>query len=732
MSDTSLTITDPEELTPVELWRTEIDAAEKELEKFHKRGRNVTRKFLDERETMTTNQKWFNIFYANTQILESALYAQLPHASVSRKYKDYHDDVARVASMIIERAISQDLDDPTDTLDATIKHCVQDRLVPGLAQAWLRLETDTQEVDVEPPPTPGTDAYGEELGEGAYANPPGGMPEDPIEPTEEIVSQKVCVDYIFWQDFLWSPCRIWEERRWVGRKVYMDRQQLIKRFGKDKGTRCPLNFSITDKEESQGSTPKENVIKMAVVYEIWDRINRKVIWYAKGMLDLLDEKEDFLGLVGFEPCPKPMLANVSTSNTVPRPDYYMIQDQYTELDSVNNRISMLVQACKVIGVYNKNGGTGIQDMLINGQDNVLIPVDDWAMFAEKGGIKGNIDWLPLDVVVQALVQLNQAREAIKGQIYELTGIADIIRGASKASETLGAQQIKAQFASVRIKKLQDEVARFASDIMRIKAEIMVKHFDPDILIQKSNILRTDNDEFVADAMILLSEEEGFEWRIVVTADTLAQADYSMEKTDRMEMLTAVSKYMAQFGPMMEAKPDMAPILINLLKWAVAGFRGARDIEGMLDKQLDAIDAASRKPKPPPPPSPEQIKAQMEAKKMQGQMQLAQQKGQIDMQGKQMDMQLAQQTGQMELQFEQMRLSMEQQRLDMEQRADEQRIAMEQREQQMEFMFEKLMAQLKLQTEEKLADLKLESAHDLAAVKIAEAKAKPKPGAGSSA
>jgi len=726
MSDTSLTITDPSKLTPVELWCTEIDAAEKELEKFHKRGRNVTRKFLDERETMQTSQKWFNIFYANTSILESALYAQLPKASVSRKYKDYHDDVARVAGMIIERAISQDLDDPTDTLDATIRHCVQDRLVPGLAQAWLRLETETQEVE-SPPPTPGTDPYGEEIGEGAYANPPGGMPADPI---EEITSQKVCVDYIFWADFLWSPCRVWEERRWVGRKVYMNRDQLVKRFGTDKGNRCPLNFSLNEKDESQGSTPRENVIKMAVVYEIWDRVNRKVIWYCKGMLDLLDEKDDFLKLVGFEPCPKPMLANISTSNTVPRPDYYMIQDQYTELDTVNNRISMLVQACKVIGVYNKNGGTGIQDMLINGQDNVLIPVDDWAMFAEKGGIKGNIDWLPLDVVVQALEKLNQAREAIKGQIYELTGIADIVRGASKASETLGAQQIKAQFASVRIKKLQDEVARFASDIMRIKAEIMVKHFDPDILIQKSNILRTDNDQYVADAMILLSEEEGFEWRITVTADTLAQADYSMEKQDRIEMMTAASKYMAQFGPIIEAKPEMAPIFINLLKWSVAGFRGARDIEGMLDKQLDAMEAAARKPKPPPPPSPEQIKAKAEADKAQAASQLAQQKGQIDMQGKQMDMQMAQQENQMMMMFKQFEMRMEEQRLDMEQRADERRIAAEERESRMELMFARLMAQLKLETEEELAELKLESAHDLAAVQIAQAKAKPKPSNGS--
>ena len=707
MDATNQTIEKPESLTPVELWNAEITAAEKELEKFHKRARKVTRKFLDERDTMETGKRWFNIFYANTQILESALYAQLPKPYVSRKYMDYQDNVARVAAMIIERSISQDLDDPDDTLDATIRHCVQDRLVPGLGQAWLRLETETQPIeDVSIPPTPGTDAGYDYDTEPAV---------DDAEPAEEVTKQKVCVDYIHWQDFIWSPCRVWEERRWVGRKAYMTRDQLVERFGEDKGGRCPLDFSVNSRDDIQGSTPKEDVLKKACVYEIWDRTTRKVIWYARGMLELLDEKGDFLGLTGFEPCPKPMLANLSTSNTAPRPDYYMIQDQYTELDSINNRISMLVQACKVIGVYNKNGGQGIQDMLISGTDNQLIPVDDWAMFAEKGGIKGNIDWLPLEQVVQALTQLNMAREAIKGQIYELTGIADIVRGASKASETLGAQQIKAQFASVRIKKLQDEVARFASEVMRIKAEIMVKHFDPEILIKKSNILSTGNNEYVGPAMELLTNEDGFEWRIQVTADTLAQADYTMEKQDRVEFMTAASKYMQQFMPMIAQAPDMAPILLGLLKWAVAGFRGARDIEGMLDKSLDQIERQSRQPKPPPPPTPEQVKAQAEQQKLQGEMQQDQQKHQMEMQKQQQEAALERQRLMMELQFEQ-------QRNQMELLAEEARIAMEERQNQMELMFTKMMGMLELHFAEKEAAAKVENARELAQIKQQNAKA----------
>jgi hypothetical protein len=678
-------VTDPQKKTPHQKWSDEIVAAEKELEKFHKRARMVTRRFLDERDMLVSSQKWFNIFYANTNILESALYAQLPKPAVSRRFTDYNDDVGRVAALIIERSITQDLDDPTDLFDPTLRHCVQDRLVPGLAQAWLRLETDTEEISV--PPTPGNDVESEEEGDAP----------------RRITAQRIVVDYIFWQDFLWSPCRVWQERRWVGRKAYMTRDELVDRFG-EKGKLAPLNYVPKHQgDDIQGSTPLEDIIEKAVVYEIWDRETFKVFWYCKGMTELLDEKADPLKLVGFEPCPEPMLANLSTSNTVPRPDYYMIQDQYTELDTINQRISMLVQACKVVGVYDQ-AAKGIDRMLTEGSDNKLIPVENWNAFAEGGGLKSKIDWLPLDTVIATLRELNSAREVIKGQIYELTGIADIVRGASKASETLGAQQIKAQFASVRIKKLQDEVARFAADVMRIKAEIMVKHFQPEELLRRSNIMVTGNDEFVGPAMQLLATEAGFEWRIQVNSDTLAQADYAMEKQDRIDFMTAISKFMAQVGPMLQAAPESMPLMLNLLKWTVAGFRGARDIEGMMDKALQALE---RQPQKPKELSPEQIKAQAEQQKTQQEMQLAQQKAQLEQQAAQQDLMLDKQRGEMELMFDQQRNQMVQSALAQQQ-------VLERQSQQMELMFQKMLGMLKINQAEEMGEVQADAARQRAA------------------
>lgn len=661
-------IKDTKDLTEYERWKVEIDYAESELKKFHERARHVVRRYVDERDAIDQMQKWFNLFYSNVGILKSAIYAQLPKPVVTRRFLDYQDQVARVGAMMLQRGLEQDFDDPRDTFHAAMKHCVEDRLVSGLGQAWVRLETDTDDKEdglestIETAPEPG-----EGLGEGEEATPNQGFktadsPDNPP-PTDfkRITDQRTVVDYIHWEDFLYSPCRVWEERRWVGRRAYMTKGELERRFGKEKAEKIPLNYRPTTHTTfPTGTVPTHEALAKAVIYEIWDRDTRCVYWLCKDYSEILDEQDDPMGLVGFDPCPKPMLANLSTSNCVPRPDYYMIQDQYNELDTVNNRITMLVKACKVVGVYDR-ASEGVQRMLLEGFDNTLIPVDNWAMFAEKGGVKGQIDWLPLEQVLAAIQQLYQSREAIKQQIYELTGIADIVRGASKASETLGAQEIKAKFASVRIKSLQDEVAEFAAQILRIRAELMVKHYDPMVLIKKSNILKVEPENLVSQAIAVIMSEVGFEWRIAISSDSMAQMDYELEKKDRIELMGAIAGYLEKLGVVAQSSPQMLPILIGLLKWTVAGFRNADDIAGMIDKMLDQM--TKQPPQQKPDPKAEEMKAKM---------QMEQQSHQADMQGKQVDQQMKKEEFQMDMKGKQMELGFKQQehQMDIAQKREE--------------------------------------------------------------
>lgn len=622
-------------------WIDEITFAEKELKKFHESARRVVKRYIDDRDAVETNQKWLNIFNTNVGILEASLYAQIPGVDVSRRFADMNDDVARVASTILQRCIEQDMAEPSCDFDQVMRQAVSDRLVPGLGTAWLRLETETEDQPEITDENGGLSVPMDEEGN----------------PLQMIVHQEVPIDYVYWEDFLWSPCRVWAERRWIARRVPMDRDALVKRFGKDLGKRIPLDYEPSKGIVSDKSTPRNVLLKRACIYEIWDRQKRQVLWVSKGSDNILDIKDDPLGLENFEPCPRPMFANLTTSSCVPKPDYAMIQDQYTELDETNNRISLLVIACKVVGVYDRSA-EGIQRMLTEGYDNTLIPVDNWAMFAEKGGVKGQIDWLPLDTVVQALGQLQAHREAIKGQIYELTGISDIVRGASKASETLGAQELKSKFASVRIQKLQDEVTRFAQEILQLKAEILVKHFDPMILARMANVANMVPEDMplVGPALQLLKDpEEDMEWRVHIQADSLAMIDYTQQKNERSEFMNAVATFLQSSSTVGQGAPQLIPLMLELLKFGVAGFRVSRDVEGIFDKYIKDFNAEiEQKKNAPPPPDPEQQKmqAEMQMKQQDQQMkqQSEQQKAQMDMQKQQATMQLEAQKAQAELQF----------------------------------------------------------------------------------
>lgn len=642
MSDRAASIksamdTDKSPASKYRRWRDEITKAEKQTEKFREQGQKVVKRFLDDRDGLEGVERKFNIFSANVGILQSSLYAKIPKVSVERRFGQMNDDPARVAALLLQNCVMQDMEEDDCNFDQVMRDAVEDRLVPGLGQAWVRLETDTEEKELEEVIDPLT---GEVVQEAATY--------------EEISGQEVEIDHVHWADFLWSPCRTWAERRWVGRRVYMDKDALVKRFGKDLAEKIPLDYKPDNAAAGTDNTPEYEVFQKAIIYEIWDRIEKRVIWLSKGHEVLLDEKEDPLKLDGFDPCPKPLFAVTSTSNSVPKSDFVLFQDQYNELDDVNNRISLLVAACKVVGVYDA-GSPGVKKMLQDGVENTLVPVDNWAIFAEKGGVKGQIDWLPLDTVIQALERLRVAREDIKGQIYELTGISDIVRGDTKASETLGAQKIKAGFASVRIQKLQDEVARFAQGILRLKAEIICKHFTPEMILRMSNAQfyqDYQNQGLVAAAMALLKNEDEYEWRIKVQADSLGQVDYASQKQEKVEFTNAVATFLQSASTTIKAMPPSAPIVFETLKFAISGFKGASELEGVIDAGIQQItqEIQQQKAKAEQAPNPDQQKAQMEMQKMQAELGMEKERMQMEQQSKMQELNMKKEAHQMDMQF----------------------------------------------------------------------------------
>lgn len=581
-----------------QLWKAEIEAARKELQVWHKRSEKIIKIYLDNRTLTDTNDRNFNLFAANTSILRASLYSRIPKPTVTRRFNDYDDDVSRVAAIIMERAISFELDNDHE-FDSVARAIIDDRLLSGLGTAWVRYDTERDKQLVQ---------ISEEV------------EDTESEPTEVeiIIDEHTPIDYVHWKDFFWSPARTWAEVRWVARRVYMSRDEIAARFGE--GAEQQVQFSDEQDTTTDEVEPRNKVMQQGEVFEVWDKTSGRVIWLATYGNRILDEKEDPLGLPGFFPCPKPLIANATTSNLIPLPDYTLVQDQYAELNELNNRISHLVSACKVAGVYDAEAKQ-VRELLTSGKENVLIPVDRWAAYAERGGMAKQIEWLPIEQIANVLQTLQQARDVIKSQIYELTGISDVIRGVSSQYETAKAQQIKAQYASLRLAALQGEVANFFSELVAKKAHLMAKYYEPERLLVRAGQLSEADQQLVMPALELLKNELLSHFRVFVSVDSLQMPNFDTEKEQRTEAIGAISSFLQTALPAAKESPQLAPMLMGLLKWGISGYKASAEIEGMLDRSLAQLQAEQGQPQQQPDPAA--IAAQAEQQKAQAELQIKQ-------------------------------------------------------------------------------------------------------------
>ena len=353
---------------------------------------------------------------------------------------------------------------------------------------------------------------------------------------------------------------------------------------------------------------------------------------------------------------------MTNETLVPVPDFTLYQDQAGELDVLTDRIQGLINALKVRGVYDASTPE-LARLFTEGDNNTLIPVKNYSAFSEKGGMNGAVSLVDIRPIAEALGQAYQAMAQVKQQIYDITGISDIIRGASVASETATAQQIKGQYATLRLKTFQDDVAKFASAILKIKAQIICQHFQPETIVKiggAAQMSPTDQ-QMIPQAIELLKNNPMRTFRVEVLADSMLLADEAQEKSDRVEFLQATSSFIEKAVQGAQAAPQLTPLLMDLLKFGVTGFRVGRSLEGEFDALADQQkeDAKQKQQNPQPPqPNPEAIKAQAEAQKSQTEAQMAQAKMQQEAQLEQVKLQLAQQEATTKAQMESQRLEFE--------------------------------------------------------------------------
>jgi hypothetical protein len=630
---------------PVQKWLNIIHAYDNEFKKWEGRTKKIIRRYRDdERQASLGNEAAkFNILWSNVQTLVPAVYAKMPKADVSRRFSD-NDPVGRVASLLIERALDYEIEHYPD-FRAAMKNSVEDRFLGGRGVAWVRYDPHIKKQDV---PEDGFQIT--EDVQNPTENNPTDMTAGDEEVPEEIEYECAPTDYVHWKDFGHSSARTWEEVTCVWRWVYMTRAALIERFGPELGRKIPTDSSPDSAQKYGNGGGKVN--DRAKICELWDKESGSVYWLHESFPELLDERYDPLELEGFFPCAKPLYSTTTTDSLVPIPDFTLYQDQANELDILTDRIDGLVKSLRVRGVYDASQ-PALQRLLTEGDNNTLIPIDKWMAFSEKGGLKGSIDLLPIDTLANALLQCYQAQAQIKGQIYEITGISDIIRGQGAASETATAQQIKGQYAGLRLRAMQESVAMFATELLRLKAQIICTKFQPKTLLAyaAAGQMSAADQQLIPQALQLISSTPLRSFRIEVDADSLVQLDEGQAKQERVEFLNAFSNFLREAIPAGQATPELAPMLLEMIKFGVAGFKQARVIEGTIDVALQQLTQKSAENAANPQPSAEEqkIKAEQEAAQLKAQTDTQIQQARV-----QADMQIAQMKAEIEARMEDQR------------------------------------------------------------------------------
>jgi hypothetical protein len=643
------------------LWLDSITLARKNEEAWRKAAGEARDRYRGDKENQ--QGKKFNILYANTQITLPAIYNSTPIPDVRRRFGDA-DAIGKVAAQVLERSLSYSFD--AYDFGGNMRSVVFDSVLAGRGVPRVRYEPSFEETEEEQQEE--AEEYAEEAAQPA---------------APRIVFQKVCLEHVNWQDFIIGPGRKWEEVPWIGFEHRLTRDELENRFG-DLGATMPLDI-ITDDARARNSDPRDvpDVFKRGTVYEIWDKEEREVLFVAPSLPSkILKRVDDPLGLQDFWPMPRPIYDVVDSGSLVPVVPYSLYKDQAEELDHVTRRIDKLVEQCRYRGL--RAADIAEFESLAKARDGEFIAVENAMQFADRGLDKA-IWHAPLETLVSVIVQLMQHREALKATIYEITGLSDIVRGASVASETATAQQIKAQFGSIRIQDRQAEVQRMARDAVRLMAELIGEKFEPETLGLMTGIdLPQAQQKLMAQQAAMKAQQAGQPvppeieqvlsvpswdevlqvlrsdamrgYRVDIETDSTVQADVARLKTNAAEFVQGFGGFIQAVGPAVQAGAMPMDVVADLLTAFARNFKLGRQAE----------DALERMGKIAAQPAPQQDQG-------------AAAEAQAEQQRVAMEMQVKQAEVQAKAQLEQDKLALEAQRMAMEAQIKEREIAIQEAE-----------------------------------------------------
>lgn len=591
-------------------WLSEITRMRGKEKLWREKGQKVIDRYRDDRIVDGVELAKFNILWSNTETIKPAIFSRMPVPDVRRRWST-KDPASRTAALILERSLT--FINSTFNFRDVLDRVNEDYVLPGRAIAQVCYDPLTltkpmrQPVSPLPPNTPH-----EQLEKAVYfesqSYPEGTLTDTQgayqMQDTEYKAWESIYVDYVPWQLFGFSECSQWSKvpAVWIGDYLRKDEiQLLVPSFDDWNG----LNFKEgTDSQPTDSRTDElKQPPQTVLIWKVWHKSARKYMVFADGYLIapllIVDDPQQ---LQGFYPLPEPLYSLRNNGSWLPKPEYLLYQDQANELDIVVGRMRALVSACKNVGVYDQamDELAKISELPTKG-DNQYIPIPNFRDLAEKGGLESLLSSLPIEQIVKVIAELREREAELKQQIYEVYGISDIMRGASEASETLGAQQLKAQYGALRISTRQGRFQDFIRDIFRIQAELIAEHFDADTLrimtgmqvipdaqfeqLKQQKQLESgmvSESEFNQAIQIIKSDKmRGF--NVDIEADSTVPVNLQAEQQGRIAFITAIGTYLQGVIPAVQSGAIPVAVAREAMLFVVRGFKVGSELEEVLEQ-----------------------------------------------------------------------------------------------------------------------------------------------------
>lgn len=573
------------DLTDAQNWLTRISTREKALRRgFWDQAEKCARLYNAEADPDSENP--FNILYANTEVLAPSLYSATPRPDVRMRDSTQPNIVAQAAQTFLVNIIDDQVPNEED-FDTSMGSAVLSALVQGAGGVRVRY-------------TP----------------------------------EKLCpimFDSYPHDGLIWSAARKWAKVTWIAFPLKMTKEDFFATFNVSDADRGKLRVEESSESETRDDDKKPGVC----VYELWDRRSKKVTflcdsWETKIVKPSVD---DPLQLAGFFPTPGPLTMVMKSEKLCPVPLYSYYANQAKELNRVTVRLNKVLAALRVNGAYHGLLGKTLETILSDTADNKFVPADESMLLQQGGGFDKLIWMMPVDRLIGVAQQLYVARQQIKQVIYELTGISDIIRGSTVASETATAQDLKNKWGTIRLRKMQREVSLYVRDLLRLSVDLGAGLLDEQqfkalsfvqapvaaekqAAMQKMQQLQATmpppqpgvpppppppemqklqqvlSQPSVADIQQQLKDDRGRIYLIDIETSSTIDVDASADRQEVGEFMNALAQMLSGLGPLVQAG---GPTGFEAAKALLLAVTSRFKLGQQVAEKLKALQA------PPPPP-----------------------------------------------------------------------------------------------------------------------------------